>query len=230
MQHRCHYLSLYCNNSTSFLISLVLYRDEIPCLELETCFFLFFFQLVRRYHLIKILQTIQPRLTPQFLAEYFSHHTIKHQKHIKTPLIYENHPKRNDDPITIPSPINASPEWIVWWSGTHPGGSWRGCISLANGCSGWWSWLEWNGSGGSGIISTSHGLVDVKWQRLNLYFTALTSKPKQYGLEDGHNNPRVPHSSSGGVIHPCAQFASRSHDPTVDINSWSLSGTLNIAT
>ena len=81
MQHRCHYLSLYCNNSTSSLISLVLYPDEIPCLELETCFFLFFFQLVRRYHLIKILQTIQPRLTPQFLAEYFSHHTIKHQKH-----------------------------------------------------------------------------------------------------------------------------------------------------
>jgi hypothetical protein len=94
----------------------------------------------------------------------------------------------------------------------------------------WWSWLEWNGSGGSGIISTSHGLVDVKWQRLNLYFTVLTSKSKKYGLEDGHNNPRVPHSSSGGVIQPCAQFASRSHDPTVDINSWNLSGTLNIAT
>lgn len=196
-------------------------------------FFPVFFQLVRRYHLIKILQTIQPRLTPQFLAEYFSHHTIKHQKHINTPLIYENHPKRNDDPITIPSPnkrLTAVNCLVIW----HPS---RWLLARLHFLSKWmqrggewWSWLEWNGSGGSGIISTSHGLVDVKWQRLNLYFTALTSKPKQYGLEDGHNNPRVPHSSSGGVIQPCAQFASRSHDPTVDINSWNLSGTLNIAT
>ena len=190
-------------------------------------FFPVFFPVGEKISSYKDITNYPTKIDPPILGWIF---LPSHNQAPKTPLIYENHPKRNDDPITIPSPINASPEWIVWWSGTHPGGSWRGCISLANGCSGWWSWLEWNGSGGSGIISTSHGLVDVKWQRLNLYFTVLTSKSKKYGLEDGHNNPRVPHSSSGGVIQPCAQFASRSHDPTVDLNSWNLSGTLNIAT
>ena len=104
MQHRCHHLSLYCNNSTSFLISLVLYRDEIPCLELETCVFLFFFPVGEKISSYKDITNYPTKIDPPILGWIFlPSHNQAPKTHKNTTHLRKSPQKKwwpNYNPIT----------------------------------------------------------------------------------------------------------------------------------